>query len=283
MIRLPHWTAICSLAFALLLASCSGNGTAADHAKDGGSAAAQAPIVAEEVTYEADSIAMQGFLAYRDDGKVKPGILVVHEWWGHNEHARNAARKLADAGFVAMAVDMYGSGKNAAHPAEAAAFSGAVMSNMDGANERFSAAMAVLQQQEQVASDEIGAIGYCFGGGVVLNMARQGLPLDAVVSFHGSLGAAAPADSGAVNGSLLVLNGADDPFVPQEAIDAFKAEMQAAGVTYTFVNMPGAVHAFTNPEATALGERFELPLAYNAVADSTSWAMALAFLHEQLP
>jgi dienelactone hydrolase len=265
----------------LLLAACSSGGADSDPGPAAGRAAGPA-LMEEEITYEADSVAMQGFLAWRPTRERRPGVLVVHEWWGHNEHARNAARRLAEAGYVALAVDMYGSGQTAEHPGEAAAFSGAVMQDFPGARARFDAALDVLREQGAVVPDRIGAIGYCFGGGVVLNMACQGLPLDAVVSFHGSLGAVEPAREGAVDAHLLVLNGADDPFVPQEAIDAFRSEMDAAGVDYRFENLPGAVHAFTNPGATAMGERFELPLAYNAAADSTSWAMALAFLREHL-
>lgn len=236
------------------------------------------PLMEEEITYAADSVSMQGFLAYRGTKERRPGILVVHEWWGHNEHVRNVARELAKAGYVALAVDMYGNGKQAAHPGEAATFSGAVMQNFDGAKARFIAAMEVLQKQGAVMPEHIGAIGYCFGGGVVLNMARQGMPLDAVVSFHGSLDAIKKADAGDVEARILVLNGADDPFVPQESIDAFQKEMKAADADFRFVNLPGAVHAFTNPKATELGNEFDLPLAYNAEADSTSWNLAMEFL-----
>jgi dienelactone hydrolase len=284
---LPHFfSSACSVlllsAFAaFLLPSCSEteSGTAAADT-EGSARTAGFPLMEEEITYEADSVSMQGFLVYRGTKERRPGVLVVHEWWGHNEHARNAARKLAEAGYVALAVDMYGGGQQAAHPGEAAAFSGAVMQNFDGAKARFQAALEVLQGQGAVLPDQVAAIGYCFGGGIVLNMARQNMPLNAVVSFHGSLGPVEAAQAGAVQARVLVLNGAEDPFVPQSAIDAFQEEMQTAGVDFRFIDMPGAVHAFTNPAATEMGERFELPLAYNAEADSTSWALALEFLSE---
>ncbi|NNC81965.1 MAG: dienelactone hydrolase family protein [Flavobacteriales bacterium] len=238
-------------------------------------------IVGKEMSYEADSVTMKGYLAYDADlSGPRPGVIVVHEWWGHNEHSRNVADKLAEEGYVAFALDMYGDGKTAAHPQDAMAFSGAVMSNFEGAKERFAAAMEVLQADEHCDKDEIAAVGYCFGGGIVLNMARQGVDLDAVATLHGSIGPIEPATPGSVKGRILVMNGADDPFVSAEAIDSFKSEMEAAGVDYEFVNYEGAIHAFTNPAATAKGEEFELPLAYNADADSLSWLKLGDFLEE---
>lgn len=142
---------------------------------------------------------------------------------------------------------------------------------MDVAEKRFRAALSLLAGQPDVDSRRIAAIGYCFGGGVVIEMARRGLPLAGVVSFHGSLATQTPAKPGAVKAKVLVLNGADDPFVKPEQIEAFKKEMQAAGVDHRFINYAGAVHAFTNPDATENGKKFNLPLAYNADADRQSW------------
>ncbi|MBI1192340.1 MAG: dienelactone hydrolase family protein [Bacteroidetes bacterium] len=258
----------------LALASCSPSPKTEEAATPTGPA-----LLEREITYMADSVEMKGFLVY--DTLLagdRPGVLVVHEWWGHNEHARNAARKLAAAGYTAFAVDMFGDGATANHPEQASAFTAAVMGDPQGAVARFGAALETLLNEGPVKTDDVAAIGYCFGGGVVLNMARQGMPLDATVSFHGSLGAVEPARPGMVKGRMLVLNGEADPFVPAESIAAFKTEMDAAGVNYTFINYPGAVHAFTNPEATSYGEKFSLPLAYNAAADSLSWAEALRFL-----
>lgn len=141
---------------------------------------------------------------------------------------------------------------------------------------RFRAAMELLQQHDTVDAEKISAIGYCFGGGVVLNMARQGLDLDSVVSFHGSLAAYSPAEPGNVKAKILVLNGADDPFVSSDAIDAFKKEMDAAGADYEFVNYPGAVHSFSNPGATEVGEKFGMPLGYNEQVDTESWQAMLS-------
>jgi dienelactone hydrolase len=149
---------------------------------------------------------------------------------------------------------------------------------MDVATRRFNAAEEFLKSQDSVEPSEISAIGYCFGGGIVLEMARRGLDLDLVASFHGSLGTDSPAQPGAVKGEVLVFNGADDPFVKPEQIEAFKTEMQQAGVDYRFVSYPGAKHSFTNPDADKFGKEFELPLAYNKVADEKSWASLLKAL-----
>jgi len=273
--------AIVSIAFCSLI-SCSGNGDHTQETSTTESTVAKAPnVIGREVTYEADSITMKGYLAYdaNVEGK-RPGVIVVHEWWGHNEHTRNAADKLAEEGYVAFALDMYGDGKTAEHPEDAGAFAGAVMQNFDGAKARFNAALQVLLDDAHSHSEQVAAIGYCFGGGVVLNMARQGADLDAVATFHGSIGPIEPAQPGVVNARLLVMNGEDDPFVSAEAITNFKAEMDSAGVAYEFVNYSGAVHAFTNPAATEKGKEFGLPLAYNKEADEKSWAKLLAFLDE---
>jgi dienelactone hydrolase len=237
-----------------------------------------AAVVGEEVSYQAGDTTLKGYLA-RDaavQGK-RPGILVVHEWWGHNEYARKRAEQLAELGYVTLAVDMYGDGKTAAHPDDAGKFAGAVRSNLPLMKARFEAARAFLNSQADVDPQQNAAIGYCFGGGVVLEMARSGADLDGVVSFHGSLGGGSTAGPGEVKARILVINGADDPFVTAAQIAAFKAEMDAAGAEYTFINYPGVKHSFTNPGADAFGEKFGLPLAYDAQADADSWAEMQAF------
>ena len=233
---------------------------------------AQAGIKTKEVTYEADGVSLKGFIAYDDavEGR-RPGILVVHEWWGQNEYARTRARMLAGLGYVAMALDMYGDGRQAEHPEDAGKFASAVMSNMPLMRARFNAALETLKADPHVDVERLGAIGYCFGGGVVLNMARTGVPLKGIVSFHGSLGTSEPAAKGRVKAKLLVCNGADDSFVSPEAIAAFRKEMDEAGADYRFINYEGAVHAFTNPAATENGKKFGLKLAYNEKADKESW------------
>jgi dienelactone hydrolase len=229
-------------------------------------------ITGQEITYMADSLQMKGYLAYDKNSTAKrPGILIVHEWWGHNEYARKRARMLAELGYVALAIDMYGDGKKADHPEDAQKFAMAVMSNIESAKARFTAAMKVLKEQPVTDPERISAIGYCFGGGVVLHMARMGLDLDAVVSFHGSLGTHTPAQPGVVKAKILVCNGGADGFVTPEQIDAFKNEMDSAGVDYKFVSYEGAKHSFTNPDADMFAEKFNMPLAYNEKADKQSW------------
>jgi dienelactone hydrolase len=241
----------------------------------------QAKVVSKEVNYSADGLNLKGYLAYDDaqTGK-RPGVLVVHEWWGQNDYIRQRAHMLAELGYVALALDMYGDGKQAAHPEDASKFSSEVMKNLDVAEQRFMAGLTLLQQQPQTNKQQVAAIGYCFGGGVVLAMARRGVDLNGVASFHGSLGAGAPVAPGKVKAKVLVLNGADDPFVKPEQIAAFKEEMSAAGVDYEFVNYLGAKHSFTNPGATENGKKFQLPLEYNAAVDKESWQKLQTFFQQ---
>ncbi|GAB4298319.1 MAG: dienelactone hydrolase family protein [Thiohalomonadaceae bacterium] len=242
-------------------------------------AGVQAAVVGEEVSYRAGDTVMKGYLAYDDavQGQ-RPGVLVVHEWWGHNEYARKRARMLAELGYTALAVDMYGDGKTAEHPADAGKFATAVNSDMVQRRARFLAAKALLEQHPTVAADATAAIGYCFGGGVVLNMAREGVDLKAVASFHGAIASRELAEPGKVKARVLVLNGAADPMVTEQQIAVFHQEMSAAGVDYRFVNYAGARHAFTNPDADGYGQRFGLPLAYDPEADARSWAELETFL-----
>jgi dienelactone hydrolase len=244
-----------------------------------GVAAAEPRILGKAVDYSAQGVVMKGHLAYDESitGK-RPGVLVVHEWWGLNDYARKRARMLAELGYTALAVDMYGDGKQAIHPDDAKAFSSELMKNFDVGKARFVAAMEFLKQQASVDPSRIAAIGYCMGGGVVLNMARQGVELKGVASFHGSLTAVKPAQPGVIKAKILVLNGGADKFVTPEQIEAFKQEMKAAGADFQFISYPGALHSFTNPEATELGKKFNMPVAYNAKADKESWDEMKKFL-----
>ncbi len=233
---------------------------------------AHAALRGEEISYKAGDTVLKGYLVYDDAiAGQRPAVLVVHEWWGHNEYARKRARMLAELGYTALAVDMYGDGKQADHPEHAGKFAGEVMKNMEVAKARFQAGMRLLREHKTVNPQKIAAIGYCFGGAIVLEMARLGADLNGVVSFHGSLGTANPAKPGSVKAKVLVLNGAADPFVPPEQITQFKKEMDSAGVDYKFVSYEGAKHAFTNPDADKFGKKFNMPLEYNAHADQQSW------------
>lgn len=237
-----------------------------------------AAIEEEEITYASGDTTLKGFLAWDDAvAGQRPGVLVVHEWWGHNDYARKRARMLAGMGYTAFAVDMYGDGKLAQHPDDAGKFAGEVRKNMAEAEARFRAALELLQNQPTVDSDRVAAIGYCFGGGIVLEMARRGVDLDGVVSYHGSLGTDAPAERGKVKARVLVFNGGADPFVPPEQVKAFEKEMSEAGVNYMLINYPGVKHGFTVADADKRGKQFGLPLEYNKKADSDSWARTQRF------
>lgn len=242
---------------------------------------ALAALHGKDVVYRVDGKEFTGYLAWDDafTGK-RPGILVVHEWWGLNDYARKRADMLAKLGYTAFALDMYGTGKVADHPDDAKKFMQAVISDMPEARKRFDKARAILQEQPTVDAKHVAAIGYCFGGGLVLNLARAGEDLDGVVSFHGSLGTQTPAGKGQVKTRVLVFNGAADPFNPPETVSAFEQEMQAADVDYRLVNYPGVKHSFTNPGADAFAERFGMPLAYDKHADEDSWQQTQAFFKE---
>lgn len=245
-----------------------------------GVAAAEPKVVGKNVEYSAQGVVMKGYLAYDEAPKGKrPGVLVVHEWWGLNDYARKRARMVAELGYTALAVDMYGDGKQAMHPDDAKKFSSELMKDFDVSKARFMAAMEFLKQQASVDPTRIAAIGYCMGGGVVLNMARQGVDLKGVASFHGSLTPVKPAQPGGVKAKVLVLHGADDKFIPAEQIEAFKQEMKSAGADFQFISYPGAVHSFTNPEADELGKKYNMPIAYNAQADKKSWDELKKFLN----
>ena len=240
-------------------------------------------ITGEDVTYSADTTEMHGFVAYNKAqiGK-RPGILVVHEWWGHNDYTRKRAQMLAELGYVALAVDMYGNGKQADHPSDAGKFSGMVMKNEEMAVKRFNAAYELLANHPEVNADKISAIGYCFGGSVILNMANMGADLDGVAAFHSGVQVPNP-PSKELEAKILVQNGADDPFVSEESVATFKSNLDSLNADYEYISYPGVVHAYTNPGATELGEKFDLPLKYDQEADTKSWERLQQFLNELYP
>ena len=242
---------------------------------------AQAAIKGEVVKYSVDGQEFTGYIAHDTSisGK-RPGVVVVHEWWGHDAYARKRADLLAARGYTAIALDMYGTGKQADHPKTAGAFMKEAIASSDRMRARFQAAYIELLQHATVNPDKTAAIGYCFGGKVVLDMARLGVDLDGVVSFHGNLTPIEKAKRGVTKAKVRVFNGADDKFVKPESISSLRAEMARAGVDYKIVNYPGAVHSFTSPSSTERGKKFKLPLAYNAKADGDSWRQTMNFFDE---
>lgn len=242
---------------------------------------AQAAIQTREVPYTAaDGTRLVGYHAWDDAiSGPRPGVIVVHEWWGLNDYAKRRARDLAALGYSALAVDMYGDGRNTQHPDDAKAFMNAALADPAIPKARFQAGLDLLKAQPQTDPARLAAIGYCFGGKVVLDMARQGLPLAAVVSFHGALVTATPTTPGSVKAKVLVEHGAADSFITPEQIAAFKAEMDQAGADYRFVELPGAKHGFSNPDADA-HKGHGLDLGYQKEADERSWADMQALFKE---
>jgi dienelactone hydrolase len=238
----------------------------------------------EAVSYSLDTTTMNGYVAYNQtDSTKRPGIIVVPEWWGVSDHVKKSADELAKLGYVALVADVYGNGKTADNPTDAGALATPFYKDPVLAKARIDAAIAKLKTYSQVDTSRIGAIGYCFGGGVLLNTARLGdADLDAVVSFHGTLMGGVPAKKETLKAKILVCHGNADPMVKPEEVAAFKKEMDAIGATYTFKAYDSAQHAFTNPAATELGKKFNLPISYNAKADSASWIEMKTFLADAL-
>ena len=228
-----------------------------------------------EVTYTVNGEQYKGFIA-RDlnaEGD-RPGVLVVHEWWGQTDYIRQRVEKLAALGYVAMAVDMYGNGKVADHPDDAASFSSGVNENWSDAQANLEAAIGVLKGEGGVDPARIAAIGYCFGGGIVLNAALAGMPFKAVVSFHGSPGQIVDTPKH-FDGRVLIQNGQDDSMVTQDALQSLVDTYQSVDTNVTVIQYPNAKHAFTNPYVDAKAEKFDLPLAYSPSADAASWQVML--------
>jgi dienelactone hydrolase len=240
-----------------------------------GANAAFAELKTEVVEYKHGDTALEGYLAYDDAfaGK-RPGVLVVHEWWGHNAYARKRAEQLAALGYVAFALDMYGKGALAKTPKEAGEKAGAFKKDRALMRARAMAGLDVLRRYPKVDADNLAAIGYCFGGTTVLELARSGADLKGVVSFHGTLETPNLEDAKNIRCKILVLTGADDPSVPKAQIAAFEDEMKKANVDYKVIAYPGAVHAFTNPAA---GDDPKRGVAYNKEADEKSWEEMKAF------
>jgi dienelactone hydrolase len=253
-------------AVALFFYACNNNSTTPEKEME------KAPVIKEEaVSYGNDSAKLTGFVAYDSASVAKrPVVLVIHEWWGLNDYIKSRVRQLAALGYLAIAVDMYGDGKMGADPVEAGNLATPFYKNPALAKSRFDAALEKIKTYSQADTGKIAAIGYCFGGSMVLNMARLGEPLNGVVSFHGNL-AGVPADKNLLKAKILVCHGNDDQFVKPEEVATFKKQMDSIGADYTFKQYAGATHAFSNPAATEMGQRFKIPIAYNAAADSASW------------
>ena len=235
-------------------------------------------IKEENISYSIGNETFKGLVAYDENIKGKrPAILIVHEWWGLTDYPKMRARQLAKLGYIAFAVDMFGNGKIATNPTEAQAFTGPFYSNPELSKSRLDAALSKIKEYKQTDPARIFAIGYCFGGSVVLNSAKLGADLKGVVSFHGGL-KGVPADKNLLKAKILVCHGGSDKFVSENDIATFKHQLDSIGADYKFVVYPNAVHAFSNPAATELGKKFNMGIAYNQKADVDSWNDMKAFL-----
>ena len=244
--------------------------------KDSITSAAQ--LKEESISYNSSNTTMNGYVIYNDQTQDKrPAVLVVHEWWGMNDYSKRRARELAGLGYVAMAVDMFGNGQTASDPDEAMKLAGPFYQDTQLIKSRFEAALTKLKTLPQVDTNNIAAIGYCYGGFIVLNAAKLGEPLKRVVSFHGNLGGVTP-DKNLLKAKVLVLHGEADPIVQPQEVNQFKKQMDSIGADYTFKAYPNAKHAFTNPAADSVESKFHLGVGYNADADKDSWEEMKEFL-----
>lgn len=232
----------------------------------------------QAVEYRDGDTVCEGFLDFNQGhtGK-RPGILVVHEWMGLNDHVKARVKQLVLEGYVALAADIYGKGVRPKDAKEAGALAGQWKADRPAMRKRIQAGLAYLQSRPEVDPNRIAVIGYCFGGTVALELARSGAEVKGVVSFHGGLSTPTPEDAGKIKGKVLVLHGGDDPFVPAKEIEAFQEEMKKAEVDWQMVVYGGAVHSFTNPTA---GRDPTRGAAYHEKADKRSWEAMKVFFKE---
>lgn len=241
-----------------------------------------AEIKTEAVTYSLDGVEFHGYVSYDDALKGQlPVVLVVHEWWGCNIFAKEKAEEIASLGYFGFAVDLYGDYKLADNPQAAMALSGVLYNDSQLALNRLKAAVKKAAEFPNANIKNVSAIGFCFGGSMVLNAAKMGMDLKAVVSFHGGL-AGVPAAARKCTANILVCHGGSDPFVPQADVDNFKKDCDNAKINYDFKVYKDATHAFTNPYSTEVGKRFGLPIAYNEQAAKDSWADMKAFFEKNI-
>ncbi|MBC7535985.1 MAG: dienelactone hydrolase family protein [Ferruginibacter sp.] len=269
--KINRYFYVLALTVFISLAACNGNSGKTALSETETKEMKKPAIKEEAVKYAADSTDMIGFVAYDSaTDKKRPVVLIVHEWWGLNDYAKSRARALASLGYLAIAVDMYGNGTTADNPELAGKLAGPFYQNPQMAKKRFDAALAKIKTFAVADTNQVAAIGYCFGGAQVINLAKLGENFKGIVSFHGNL-VGVPADKNLLKAPMLICHGADDQFVKAEEVTLFKKQMDSIGAVYTFKSYAGATHAFTNPNATAMGEKFKIPIAYNAAADSASW------------
>jgi dienelactone hydrolase len=237
-----------------------------------------AEIMTETVLYNHGDVELEGFLAWDNSTTdVRPGVLVVHEWTGLNDYTKSRCRQLAELGYVAFAVDMYGKGIRPQTAKEASKQATIYRSDRQLMRARVTAGLNELLKNKFCDANRVAAIGYCFGGGTVLELARSGADIAGVVSFHGNLDTPDPSDARNVQCKILVCHGAADPHVPMKQVEAFFDEMNQADVDFQFIAYGEAVHSFTNPNS---GDDPSTGVAYNPTADRRSWQHMQMFFNE---
>ena len=230
-------------------------------------------ILTNRIEYPVGDTIHQGYLACDDEITTnQPGILLIHEWWGLNDYLIRRAHMLAELGYIALAIDMYGGGQVAETPDQAGALMNGILEDMDTGTAALKSGYELLLAQPGVDPQRTAAIGYCFGGAMVLHMARIGLPVSAVASFHGALGSFLTADPGSIKAKILVNHGADDSMVTLDDLEGFKQEMDTAEADYQVLLLEGAKHGFSNPQADINAEKYGIDLGYQQQADEQSWA-----------
>jgi dienelactone hydrolase len=238
----------------------------------------EAAVKTQTIEYDGGGVHLKSFLAYDDAAQGKrPGIIVCPEWWGLTDYAKHRAEMLAELGYVALAVDLYGDGKTTDNPQEAGSLAGALKSNRTLLRQRVNAGLEQLKKNERVDPQKTGAIGYCFGGTTAIELARSGADIRGVVTFHAGLDSPNPADGKNIKARILVCHGGNDAFTPEKDLDAFEQEMRQNNVDWQINIYGGAVHSFTNPGADKHG----IPgIAYNARADHRSWQAMQTFFND---
>ena len=281
--RFPFFAISIIAMISLMVSACDNSKISGSGNKNGNTSEAEGGIRSERIVYMSGNDTLIGYLFYDSSTEdARPGIIVVHEWWGNNEYPRMRARQLAELGYTAFAADMYGNSRVVETPQEAQQLAGQIYSDPQLLKKRMMAAYDTLSKMSQTDKSKIGAIGYCFGGTVSLTAASMGVPLDAVVSFHGGLkGFSSSPEMKNIN--VLVCNGRSDEFVTREDIRSFKKEMEKNGIAYEFKEYEGATHAFTNPNSTETGKKYQMPIAYNETADKASWQDMKDFFDQHFP
>jgi dienelactone hydrolase len=245
------------------------------------SSTAGAAIKTDVVAYAQGDVTLEGTMVWDDAAKgPRPGVLVVHQWMGPTDYERMRARRLAELGYVAFVADVYGKGVRPANAKEAGAIAGSFKADRTKLRSRVAAGLEALKSSGKADPTRLAAIGYCFGGTAVLELARSGADVAGVVSFHGGLDSPRPADGRNIRAKVLVLHGADDPFVPMADIAAFQRELRDARVDWQMVFYGGAVHSFTHADA---GTDVSSGAAYDETADRRSWQAMMAFFGELFP